>query len=350
MPPNNMPPNNNDEVFNGAIYCLKEGVKLLARDKNGASHGRKAKRCFGSEVLGDPAVAHTKALEYFFDEIAIPSTNLPATSTVRSLYFAQLMDWGSADILFGCLPDPEAFERSHKDMEEMVGMQEGFYEFLKYLVNALEDNVLDSLCCDQLVAGLFIIGLRPISHTHGGPEYNVRLSTWQNDLRMLAWSTSRDSPYGQHAVRLLDYLRWEVRGRKDLTCPVQKPWTSSNLKELNRGAPRDLRSIVPGNWLDSLAASCRELRHLVRRARLFQVTFNLYLMLTDGDSEFSVRRRGEVIKKYMRKQIQSDPTAGRDPLHEDLRSPDYTSGLYHLCCCTIKESARELLEYFIHRE
>lgn len=385
----------NDEVFDEAVQCLKDGLMWMAQAKDGASQGRDARAQRGNRFLDDPRMATTQALEYLFDNVAIPLTKNSATKELRSKWCARLVDSGLVNILFGCLPDRDAFERSKRDMGEIKRILDGFQEFLSYLQVALEENVSVVEDDDELVAGLFNISRRSAALDPGSLDHHHRYQLWQNHLRVLAWEKRQisQSDYMRHTLDLLDYLQWEVQGRKDVSCRVQKPWKFSTPEELNQSAPSDLSRVIPDDSYSACAdcatpgatlrcvschpsedhrtvagiaycsetclkkhsgahaASCKEIRDLARCTRLFQVAFNLYLLSTDGDMDFTVAKRYGVVTKWqMRKPKRSDSTAGRDPLRLDLRDLNEAAGLHFQCCTAIKQSAQVLLEYFIRRE
>lgn len=385
----------NDEVFDEAMQCLTDGLMWTAQAKDGESQGRDARRQRGNQFLNDPRMATIKALEYLFDNVAIPLTKNSATKELRSKWCARLVDSGLANILFGCLPDPGAFERSYTDMAEIERIFNGSQEFLSYLQVALAENVSVLQDADERVTGLFNIGRRLAALDPGSLYHYHRYQLWQNDLRVLAWEKRHISQpdYMQHTVDLLEYLKWEVQGRKDMSCRVQKPWKFSSPEELSRSAPSDLSRVIPDDSYSACAhcstpgatlrcvscqpsedhrtvagiaycnetclkkhsgvhaASCKEIRDLARRTRLFQVAFNLYLLITDGNGDFTVSNRdGVVIKRQNQEPQHSDSTAGRDPMRLDLCDRNEAAGLHFECCTAVKESAQVLLEYFIRRE
>lgn len=379
----------NDEVFDEAMQCLKEGSVVLGQAKDGALQGWIAYQQHGDEFQDDPRMATIKALECFFENVAIPRTKNSATRELVSKWCARLVDSGLVNVLIGCLPDCEAFERYYRDVQEVVRILDGFQEFLKYLRTALGKN-FNAVCeADELVAGLFNMRPRSAAPEPGSLDWYRFL---QNDLRLLAWHMRgiKQHHYMRHTFRLLEYLKWEVQGRKDLTCRVQKSGTFLRPEELNKSAPSNLSLLfpedsyylcthcfAPGATLQCAlclpsrkhqtvsgiaycnetcleshkadhAASCEETRRLIRSASLFQIAFTLYLLVTRGDNDFTVANwYGVVIKTQISKPPHYD---GTDAMNAILDDPNDAAGLHTLRCTAIQGLAQELLEYFIRRE
>lgn len=384
-----MSPTSNDEVFDEAMQCLKEGLVFLGQAKDGALQGGITHQQHGNEFQDDPRMATIKALERLYENVAIPRTKNSATRELASKWSARLVDSGLVNILIGCLPNREAFEWFHRDARGVVRILDGFQEFLKYLRNALGKNLKAVCGTDELVAGLFNMRPRSAAPEPGSLDWYQFLL---NNLRLLAWDKRgiKRHHYMRHTFRLLEYLRWEVQGRKDLTCQFQKPGTFLSPEELNKSAPSNLSLLspddsyylcthcsAPGATLpcalclpsrehqtvsgiaycnetcleshkDAHAASCEETRRLIRRASLFQIAFNLYLLVTRGDKDFTVANwYGVVIKTQISKPIHYD---GRDAMNVILDDPNDAAGLHTFRCTAIKGLAQELLEYFIRRE
>ncbi|KAL1866858.1 hypothetical protein Daus18300_006561 [Diaporthe australafricana] len=233
---------------------------------------------------------------------------------------------GPAEIVFGCLPDPEWFERACEGDFDRNELYHCASDILTYLVTAFggRDRILAAFD-DPLLKGLLDIldeaGITP-RELKDNDAHKYRC--WSDGLRMLAWKqlgngTEAGRRYTPKTRRVLEYLRWVVLGRKDVTCMVRKPWSSKNPETLSWGAPTDLRRLFAGGFSDRCsycsafgarhqcvscqprgdehhesgtvycnerclryhspvhAASCKETRGLIRRVQLFQDAFNTYL-------------------------------------------------------------------------
>lgn len=384
---------NDDEVLDEGIQFLKKGLKYLAIAKNGKSRGLDARRQLGNEVLSDARMGTIKALEHFFDTVVIPFTGSSATRELRSAWIARLLESGFVNILFCCLPKPEAFERSMEDGSELRRIYVGFKEFMDYLFAVIGRKELEDFCDDPLLGGLFTTVDR------AGAASSARLAMWKDELRRLAWETrgcTQDSTYSPLTVRLLEYLCWDVKGRKDKSRCVQKLVKAVDLGTLRRTAQRDLSRLPEYGLIRNCASCsapgakfacdscfpeedesqaigtaycgsacfsadstthaliCEETSSLSRRAQIFQITFVQYLISINFGTTFVVSEQDGVVHLSLSDAPASPSTIGSHYVGVspglDLSLPSVEAALHGFHCCDIKVKARALLEYFFGGE
>lgn len=376
--------------FEKVMEAFVEEVIVLGRLKRGMMMGRDARKWLETEVLYDRRNAIAKALEYLSDYIA---DTTGCNVSIRSEETASsVLDAGLVNILFCCLPKPEAFERSLQGTTETREIYDGFKEFILYLFTVIGRRELEDLCDDPLLGGLFTTVDRAAASS--APH-----AMWKDELRRLAWETrgrTQDLIHSPLTVRILEYLCWDVQGRKDRVCNVQKPAVAVDLETLRRTAPQDL-SCLPQNGLTrncaycstpgakiacdlcfpeedgnqaigkaycnsacgsadiaTHAAICEETRNLSRRAFIFQITFVQYLVSINFGTTFIVSEQDGVVHLSLSNAPARHPAAGSHYVGVspdlDLCLPSVETALHGFHCCDIKVKARALLEYFFGGE
>lgn len=388
---------NDDEFFDDIMEFYADEVIELGFRKpwTGACLGRLFLLRYGSEVVNDPDRAMVIALAYLSQVMTMsqkgfsPSIKSEETS-------ARLWKAGLVNILFGCIRDPEAFENCKRNNGELKMIYDGFREFVKYLYTVIGRGKIERNCGDPILGRLFSTVDRAAAFTPMPGSTKLSHHVWLDELHHLAWETRNGKQtWGRmpHTIQILEYLRWEIRGRKDATCAVKKPWVATPLGKPSQSPPDDLSRLLPGNpsapcaycsasdaslqchscqptgndQLLSLtvycneaclrahsaehAAICKEIRDLSRSARLFQVAFEEFLRFTRLKTPFTVSKEDGVVRKwYARTAAQSDSEARQILSHLDFGREEEKAALYSLCCTTTQHSAAELLEFFIRRE
>lgn len=368
---------------------MKEVIEL-GRSKRGIVLGRKARERLGTEVLRDRRNAIAKALERLSDYIA--NTKGSDASIKSEEAASTVLDAGLVNILFCCLPKPEAFERSLLGTNETREKYDGFQEFILYLFTVIGRKELEDFCDDPLLGGLFATADRAAASS--APH-----AKWKDELRRLAWETrgrTQDSTRSPLTVRILEYLCWDVQGRKDKFCNVQKPTVAVDLETLRRTAQQDL-SRLPQNGLTrncaycsapgaeiacdlcfpeeegnqaigtaycgpacggadvtTHALICEQTRNLSRRALIFQITFVQYLVSINFGTTFIVSEQDGVVHLSLSNAPARHPTTGSHYVGVspdlDLSLPSVETALHGFHCCDIKTKTRALLEYFLGGE
>lgn len=380
-------------VFNNAIKPFAQQVIDLGRFWRGAALGHEARRELDPEVLSDPHSATVGALRYLSQTIAEGNRGPPAL-LVDERTSSRLLEAGLVNILFACLPDPEALERSKDDAKELRVVYNGFKEFIAYLSIAVGREAMQNICDDPLLGGLFSTVDRAVASS----SLRRALNVWKDELHHIAWDTRENAKASTHrplTVRLLEYLRWEVRGRKEQLRPVENPWPAVDAKVQRRASQRDLahplseisqicaNCSAPGAKVRCLscqpeqndsqalravyctpacrnadsarhAAICHELRDLSRRAFLFQTTFEQYLLSVKYGTTFVVLEEDGVVKCFQHSPDWLDPEdktlyVGVSP-DLDLSLPKVETALHGFHCCDIRARARVLLEFFFRGE
>lgn len=377
------------DVFNNAIQLFAQQVIDLGRFWHGAVLGHEAREELSPGVLSDPHSATVGALEYLSQTVAGENGG-PAALNIDEGTSSRLLEAGLVNILFACLPDPEAFERARQDARELIMVYNGFKEFIAYLSIAVGRVGMENICDDPLLRGLFSTVDRAVA-----PSVQKRpLNVWKDELRHLAWDTRVNAKASTHkplTARLLEYLRWDIRGRKDEFCTVEKAWPPVDAEIQWRASQRDVtrplsdlshicaNCSAPGAKLQCLscqpkqnnsqaigavyctqacrnadsawhATTCQELRDLSRRALLFQITFVQYLLSVKCGTTFAVVEEDGVVKCFQHN-LNHDKTfyVGVSP-DLDLSLPKVETALHGFHCCDIKVRAKVLLDFFFRRE
>lgn len=394
-----MDPSTGNNVFDHVMDFFTDEVVSLGNLGRGVLVGRQAREELDIEALYDRHEAITKALEYLSEHIAHETYDKRASIKSEQMS-SDLLEAGLVNILFGCLPSPDAWENSTHNSEgssHLSMIYGGFKELLKYLFTVIGRKEMENFCDDQLLGDLFAtVDWASASSSQLGPP-----PTWKDKLLRLAWETRDHAPNLKHkppTVTLLEYLRWEVQGRKDISCPVDKPWEIVDLKTLRRSAQPDLSRLprsrgsrkcancaAPGassrcricqpkvddgqsigtfycnqacreSDHTSHAVICRETRDLSRLARLFQTTFVQFLLSIHHGTAFIVSEQDGVVNSMLNDQ----PLGGLDLNRKsqyvgvspdlDLSLPKVETALHGFHCCDIKWKARALLEFFFSGE
>lgn len=377
-------------TFEKVMETFVEEVMELGRLKRGMVLGHKAREQLGTEVLRDRRNAVAKALERLSDYI---SDIKGSDASIKSEEAASsVLDAGLVNILFCCLPKPEAFERSLQGMTETREIYDGFKEFILYLFTVIGRRELEDLCDDPLLGGLFATVDRAAASS--APH-----AMWKDELRRLAWETrgrTQDSTRSPLTVRILEYLCWDVKGRKDKFCNGQEPVVAVDLETLRRTAQQDLSCLPQYDLVRNCAycsargaefgcdlcfpeedekqaigtaycnpacgsadmtthaVICEETRSLSRRAQIFQITFVQYLISINFGTTFVVSEQDGVVHLSLSDATASHSTIGSHYVGVspdlDLSLPSVETALHGFHCCDIKVKARALLEYFFGGE
>lgn len=371
------------------FFC--EEVIDLGKFTKGVLLGRQAREALGPEVLADPHDATAGALECLSEDIAKRYDGSKASMRDEGTS-SRVLQAGLVNILFACLPDPDVFEDSkhRRNPMEMKMVYNGFKEFIEYLSTVIGRKGMENICDDPLLGGLFSTVDRAVA-SQTGP-----LHVWEDELRRLAWDTRVNAQASTHkplTIRILEYLRWEVRGRKDMFCTVKKPWNfldpwrlrrlaqhnPSPLSELRRRcaicwaerAHIQCSSCHPAQNDDQITgpvyctrtcrlanaashgALCEETRRLSRLALLFQIIFVQYLLCVTSGTKFVVSEDDGVFKCFLSKPPCLDVDEDEDYVgispDLDLSLPKVDAALHGFRCCDIKAKAIALLEFFFRR-
>lgn len=365
--------------------------------------GRTIGESLGTEILQDPRRALYHAV-WALPERLIRYGRRCGRRVPRHVREHSLAAMGPVEIVFGCLPDPEAFERSCEGDLDCRTIYNCAHEMLTYLVAVFRGRgrILAAFD-DPLLRGLLSI-LDHVGYTPLGPKDDVSRKDhyWREGLRSLAWDqlrkgTEAERRYMPHTRRVLEYLRWVVLGRKDLTCRVRKPWAPTSPKTLNWNSQLDLRRLFVDRLFGRCsycsttnashrcvscqprgdehllsgtvycnerclrnhsavhAASCKNTRELFRRALLFQDAFNQYLVATQEHFPFAVWMENGVVRRMDCKPppaIQPSPKSllVKFSSRMDLSRPGVEAALHSYHCNDIRRVARALLDLFIGRE
>lgn len=336
-------------------------------------------------VFDNPLGAVVRALELFSKAMGdLCDGRFPAIDSEETS--CRLMEAGLVNIVCGFLPDPKTLERSKQDLGELEFVVNGFQEFVKFLRKVIGRKGLEVSCDDDLLCKLYLISdlaADPVT-AFGRTSPAHQVFKFVDELYFLAWETRNKIPtrgHKAHITDLLDYLRWHVQGRKDMSCPVAKPWVESSTVESIQGFQDDLSRLLPadfsttcagcsaadasfpcaecqftgGHQLSTVycnqvcleahsaahAVPCKETRDLIRAARLFQVVFEQFLRFTKTKTGFTVSKEDGVVRK-------SDTPHASPPM--DFDKEEVQAALHNLCCNAPQYEAKMLLEKFIRRE
>lgn len=333
-------------TFEDLLEFFSDEVVAFGRFTKGALLGQDARKFIGPEVLRDPPTATAEALE-FLSHFVAERNGGPGASIRDEGASSRLFRGGLVNILFGCLPDPEAFERSKNGLEGIEELQliyDGFKEFIEYLFTVIGRKEMENMCADPLLGRLFLTVDRAVASGQTRP-----LHVWKDELRRLAWDTRVNAQASTHkplTVHILKYLRWEVQGRKDRFRTVEKPWLPVDHEKPRRTPRQELAQL-------SHAEICRDMRDMCRLALFFQITFVRYLLSVMSGTTFVVSEDDGVVKCFLsnKKWLDSDDESNYVGISPDLELslPKVKTALHGFHCCDIKQKALALLEYFFDR-
>ncbi|KAI3399141.1 hypothetical protein diail_7720 [Diaporthe ilicicola] len=380
-----------------AIEDFKEcWSNLILLPGLGERRGRKTRELLGTEILDDPKTALTKAITLFHDFLTRCGgrcgTRIP--KIVRNSLLARA---GPLNIVFACLPDPDELERSYASDSDSLTIYNTAHEMLSYLVTVFGQDWLGSAFdADPLLNGLlsilYVANNPKPSESRAGRVERYKYGVWWQGLRYFAWEMRDEIDirrYNPPTIRLLEYLRWAVQGRKDVTCKVQKPRAPVDLELLNSTAQLDLRCLFSDrfsgvcrncytsgarlqciscqqagydHWFSGAvycdqacleenrivhATFCKETRDLHRCARLFQDAFDQLLLVIQHEIPFTALMKDGLVQR-----VECDVPSSKSLLvgfspYLDLSKPEVVAALNSWRCCAIQVYAQVLLDYFI---
>lgn len=380
---NNMATPSDDEFFDDVMTDLADEVVELGELGIGESVASAVREQLDPGVFDNPLEAVVRALELFSKAMGdLYDGRSPAIDSEETS--CRLLEAGLVNIVCGFLPDPQTLERSKQDLGELELVVNGFQEIVKFLRKVIGRKELEASCDDDLLWSLYLISdlaADPVTaFGRTSPAHKVLV----DELYFLAWETRHNIPtrgHKAHITDLLDYLRWHVQGRKDMSCPVAKPWAESSTVESTQGFQDDLSRLLPADFsatcvgcsaIDARfpcvecqftgghqfstvycnqvcleahsaahAAPCKETRDLIRAARLFQVVFEQFLRFTKTKIGFTVSKEDGVVRKGY------TPHAS-PPM--DFHREEVQAALHNLCCNAPQYEAKMLLEKIIQRE
>lgn len=380
---------NSDDAFDGAMEGLVENIRDRLSPELRALIGRR--------LEGQGNNAALKVLSKFLKL----SANQCSPWVSICVGNAILDKSDPVDLFFSCLPDPKSHEMGYVENGGLaiINAYDHAHEVLKHFTlvqgrKMLKRKYKDTVPKATLLDKLFEILDQENGHT--GWSY----AQWSEDFLSLVWEIPREmdirGSYNEKTASLIEYLRWEIRGRKDANCPVQKPWTTLDPAELRRSAYDDLsrlpRTALPGNcakcsaegadvrctccWLSldgghgAAAVYCsvecceedykrhrmsrQEFEEISRRAKLFQIGFTQFLLSINHTGKYIVSADDGMVEVFMNGSAPEDLQTvsiyeGVSP-DLDLSLPKVEAALHAFGCCFIKSQARELLEYFFRSE
>lgn len=388
---------NYDDFFEGIIDPFaKEVMDLGCRDLWACTSGALLGRFFllqsNPRVIQHPDMAMVKALEYFSQFIRTKNDG-PPPSIDSEETSAELCRAGLVNILFGCIRDPETLEDCKHNVEELRRIYNGFREFVEYLSTAIGRRTLENRCKDPILGRLFSTLNRAATSASAPGNIKFLQFLWLDEIRFLAWETRNSAQnWGRmpHTRRILEYLRWEIRGRRDLTRSINNSWLATRSNQPTQSPSDDLSRLSLGNpsapcaycsatdaslqylsckttrndqlslltvycneaCLEAHSAAhaviCREARDIYRSEALFQVVFEEFLRFTRTKSAFTVSEKDGVVTKWYTHRAAKLWLRPAQPL--DFGKKKVQAALHSLCCNATQTSAEELREYFIRRE
>ncbi|KAK7696796.1 hypothetical protein SLS64_014198 [Diaporthe eres] len=297
------------------------------------------------------------------------------------------------NLFFGCLPSPESHEMCDGEdggRAHLVDAYHHAYEVLKYFVLVQGENEVKIQYTDAVHNKLF-----EFLYPADGRAISS-FTQWSADILRLVWEVPRGGDIRMlHTVQtqdLIEYLRWLIRGRKEVFCTVQKLWATVDQAELRARAYDDL-SRLPDNTLLGNCANCsaegaglrctcccidpkqdhgagtaycshkcreadskrhavsrQETRELSRCTILFQIAFVQYLLSINYQVGYTVSAYDGMVKVFLGGSAPLDltPESTYQGVSPDLNLslPEVEAALHAFNCCAIKDPARSLLEYF----
>lgn len=383
-----MASHDSDSAFDEAMRRLHGNVK--------ESLSPELRELFGRTVIADPADS-VRVLHKF-----LTLSTQPCTEEVKiDVGNAVLEDSDPVDLYFSYLPDPQGHEmRYTKDDFAIIEAYNQAHEVLKHFAIVQGKKLLKLRYKDPILNRLLNISNRIDKLQDVGYHEFARYNQWSSDLLSLVWQIRRSvdirKKHSAHTQSLIDYLLWEIRGRKDPSCNVHKPWATIDPAETRRNADSDLSRLpydaLSGNcakcsaegahvrclccWLwmnedcDTRTVYCsqtclkedlerhtisrQEMIGLLRLSILFQITFTQYLLSTNYEVSYTVSENEGVVKSYGSgtARLGLDPETTYEGVSPDLELslPKVQAVLHAYGCCAIKYSARALLEYFFRCE
>lgn len=271
-----------------------------------------------------------------------------------------IADFHPVDLFFYYLPSPEEFEKIHNGDNDAPIMFERYdYAFtvFKYYTIVHGRDSMRTRHGDAILENLF----RLLDRGDSLPleVYHSFIRNWMFCEILSAvchvrpeTSIQQTHPrYITHTCRLIDYLSWKARGRKDSDCRVKKPWDNRDLVELRQTAPLELSCLQLGRL--SGQVSCQETTRLYRLAHLFQVAFFQFILSNTGRSKIfhTVYEADGIVRATVSNPIRnSESRYAGIPAEWDLSRSEVKAVLYAYRCCDIRGPARALLEYFFRCE
>ncbi|KAG8162397.1 hypothetical protein KVR01_008162 [Diaporthe batatas] len=163
----------------------------------------------------------------------------------------------------------------------------------------------------------------------------------------------RNDSYNERTCQLLGYLSWLSHGRRDSECTFTKPWDKDDRPaDLGAtGVPNlDLGRLPVGLVHTEELRSCPDTKSLYRRACIFSVVFNQYILTTFGitGTVHAVTLEDGIIVATMDRPEHELPQCDYAGIASglDLALPEVQGALHAYCCREMYCSARALFEYF----
>jgi hypothetical protein len=284
---------------------------------------------------------------------------------MNRLGWAIIKDVDPVDLFFGALPSPEEYERAftgNVDAKSVHRKYETALNSFRHLTNVQCRDELRARHGGVILENLFrlldrVDGVPPRRHRHFVKRWMFgEILAAVCHIRPGVDSLALRSRYDAATCRIVEYLSWEARGRKDSDCFIRKPWDYCHTppEALRRAAPRELSrlplvGLSTGGHAD---ADANETRRLYRLAQLFQVAFLEFVLSNHGPLKtLSGLHEADGIVRASAGYLTSIPgPAAHDDAgahtQMDLSQPHANAVLYAFWCCAPQREARALLEYF----
>lgn len=388
-PNEDMASHDSDSAFDEAMSKLHENVK--------ESLSPELRDLFRRTDIANPAGA-VRVLHKFLSLSAQPCTEEVKIEVGNAI----LEDSNPVDLFFSCLPDPQGHEMRYTEYGDfaIIDAYNRAHDALKYFTITQGKTLLKLRYTTSILNQLLKI-LNRVDKLQGVsyPAFE-RYNQWSENLLSLVWKTRNAvdirKTHSAHTQNLIDYLVWDIRGRKDSSCNVRKPWATIDPAETRRSADSDLSRLPQdassgkcakchtegahvrflGCWLwtnedratgtvycsqkcleedmERHAVFLQESIKLFRLSTLFQITFTQYLLSTNYEVNYTVSEIEGMAQSY------GSGTAPSGLIPEtiyegvspdlDLSLPKVQAVLQAYSCCAIKDPARALLEYFFRCE
>lgn len=384
-----MASHDSDSAFDEAMGRLQANIK--------ESLSPELRELFGRTDIADPAEA--VGVLHKFLKLSKQSCTEKVKIDVGN---AILEDSDPVDLFFSYLPDPEGHEICYTEHGDFAIFEpyDRAREALKYFAIVQGKTPLKLRYKDPILNRLLKILDRVDKLTDVGHTGFMRSYEWPENLQSLVWQIRRAvdirKKHSAHTQGLIDYLLWVIRGRKDASCNVHKPWATIDPAETSRSADSDL-SRLPHDALSGKCARCsaegadvrclccwlwmnenrdtgtvycsqtclkedlerhaisrKETIELLRLSTLFQIAFTQFLLSANYEVSYTVCENEGMVKSYGRSAARSglDPETTYEGVSPDLELslPKVQAVLHVYECCAIKGPARALLEYFFRCE
>lgn len=388
-PNEDMASHDSDSAFDKAMGRHQANIK--------ESLSPELRELFGRTEIADPAGA-VRVLHKF-----LKLSTQPCTEKVKiDVGNAILEDSDPVDLFFSYLPDPEGHEMRYTEHGDSAIFEpySQAHEVLKHFAIVQGKKLLKAIYKDPILDRLLnILDRVDKLQDMGDPDF-MRSYQWSESLPSLVWQIRRcvetRKKHSPHTQSLIDYLLWEIQGRKDISCNVHKPWATIDPAETRRNADSDL-SRLPHDALSGKCAKCsaegahvrclccwlwknenrdtgtvycsqtclkedlernaisrQETIELLRLSTLFQITFTQFLLSANYEVSYTVCENEGMVKSYGSSAARSglDPETTYEGVSPDLdlSLPEVQAALHVYECCAIKGPARALLEYFFRCE